>query len=162
MSSGCNVLCNTHSFLLGRNHGQCYASLLNSMTKMWKLPYVYLHCATGCNLEHFSDNTHALLQHFLWPFPCLDIAIISEKETPNWLGTQDLKIQTRTHPLPHGLLQQSLSIILNVQKYKVTIVLATDFCDNLPPLRSTKINNFPKRKDFCREQSSSKQNLDQY
>lgn len=167
-SSGCNILHNTQSFLLQRSHGPCYFGLLNSMTKMWK-SYAY-HCFTcicilrmdSNDLEHFSDNNHALLQHLLGLFPCQDIAIILEKETQNWRGTRDLKIQTRMHSLPCGLCQQSLCVILNVQKWKLTTVLATDFCDNQPALWTTKINNFPKRKDFCREQSSSKQNLHQY
>lgn len=121
-SSGCNGLQNTHSFLLGKNHGQCYFGLLNSMTKMWEsyaqhcLMCIYVLRLDSNDSEHFSDNNHALLQHFLWPFPCLDIAIILEKETPNWLGTQDLKIQTWVHSLPHSLLQQSLCRILNFQK----------------------------------------------
>lgn len=58
--------------------------------------------------------------------------------------------------LPYYIMQ-SLCIILNFQKESLTIVIKYYSCDNQTLVCSTEINNFPKRKDCCREQSSSKQ-----
>lgn len=82
-SSACSVSCCTYMVPLGRHLRQCQFGLLNSMTKRENRM-----CSTALQVFAYCDwiqSTFLItaMQYFLRPLPCLDIAILLEKETQN-------------------------------------------------------------------------------